>query len=173
MEGFFPGVDLEYNRQVLTEIGLPEEFAQYLKEINQSIVKLSTAGDLVDETSDRKVLLNTDGTLNQNLPKELIEEFQRLLSKKDRYEVSEVESSSLGKELQRNGYVVKKTKGIAQGGATSCGISTLNLKELFTRYPSLIMYADDGLLLPDSLVGFTPNLSVPAAGVDQALEKSR
>ena len=154
------------------EIGVPLGIAEYLTKLNQSIVKLKSSDerdDLVDETNDRMVLLNPDGTLNPNLP----DEVKMLFVNMDLAELKEdtlEETSSIG-QLIGKGYSLVKRIGIAQGGAISCGISTLNLKELYARYPHLEMYADDGLYFPKK-AGETPNLEVPLAGVSQALEKS-
>ena len=72
LKSFFPSVKLSAMEKILREeLGCPREISNYLKEITQSITKL-TEKDELDESNDRKVLL-TEGQPNPNLPKELKE----------------------------------------------------------------------------------------------------
>jgi hypothetical protein len=77
------------------------------------------------------------------------------------------------KELIEKGFSEYAEIGVPQGAATSCGLSTLNLKELFKRFEDgLSMYADDGTLASDSENPKTPDLTIKEAGVAQNYEKS-
>lgn len=61
--------------------------------------------------------------------------------------------------------------GVPQGASTSCGLATLNLKELFQKYlEDLSMYADDGCLCSES--SDTPSFTIEKAGVYQEHDKS-
>lgn len=156
--------------EALISMGVPENIAKYMKRLNQSIVKLRTDGDLVDESSDRLVLLNPDGSVNPNLPYELKHHLESMdIGNRD---LNSATSQDFISELISQGFELVKSRGIAQGGATSCGISTLNLKQLFERFPTLSMYADDGVLFAED-ANKIPDLSVPSAGVHQSMEKSK
>lgn len=70
------------------------------------------------------------------------------------------------------GFGMRQEKGIPQGAATSCGLSLLNVSELFERHEKLVMYADDGIQFPlheDEV----DQLDVEGAGVIKANHKSR
>ena len=123
-------------------MGVPEDIAKYYRQLNQSMVKL-TDEDLVDESSDRHVLLDSDGTLNPNLPVDL-KNLSEGMNLSEVYKKDRTERPTKMNELLDSGYTLYRERGIAQGGATSCGISTLNLRELFDRHTNLVMYADDG-----------------------------
>jgi hypothetical protein len=64
-----------------------------------------------------------------------------------------------------------QTKGVPQGASTSCGLSILNLDKLFDRHKSLLMYADDGIIFPESEEE-VELLDVEEAGVVKAEHKS-
>lgn len=148
-------MDLEYTKKAMIESGIPDSIAEYITVLNRSIVTL-TDNDEVDESDSRLVLQNSDGSPNPNLTPKEYESLQDL-------------SES---ELREKGYSLKKEKGVPQGASTSCGLSTLNLKELYLRYPDrLVGYADDGITTPKSCVE-DPMISVPSAGVYINDEKS-
>ena len=69
LKGFFDNIDLIYNNQAMIRAGFPPEIAKYLTDLNRSIVKL-TSKDLIDESEHRKVIYNSDGSLNPNLTEE-------------------------------------------------------------------------------------------------------
>lgn len=139
----------------MIESGIPQEISEYLIQVNRSIVKLRDE-DLLDEPH-RHVLFNPDGSINPNLPKEI----------KDRL-ISDPESK---KDYIERGYSEYATIGVPQGAATSCGLATLNLKELFIEYKDdLTMYADDGVLSREDTE--TPSFTIEKAGVHQEPEKS-
>jgi hypothetical protein len=82
-----------------------------------------------------------------------------------------VGDGALVEELTKEGYALKKERGVPQGSPTSCSLSVLNLRELFGRLRGLQMYADDGIFFPEG--GDLEEISVPAAGVQLAPEKSQ
>lgn len=159
LTGFFPSVDLEYNRNRLLELGVPASIANHFLALNKSLVKL-TDDDKMDESDTRMVIFNTDMTLNENLSKDMLQDLEG---------VKDLEDQAIKKYLDQ-GYKLQTVKGVPQGAATSCGLSTLNLDQLYKNNPGLIMYADDGLAFPSSVE--EPPLSCEAAGVTQNHEKS-
>lgn len=66
LKGFFDNVKLNYNRIALMAKGVPEGIASYFEVLNQSIITL-TKEDVLDETANRKIVFNSDGSLSQNL----------------------------------------------------------------------------------------------------------
>lgn len=154
LEQFFPNVSLEYLKNRMMEIGIPAEISEYLTTLNRSLVKLKKEDLLLEP--HRMVLFDSDGSINENLPRNV-----KLILRA---------SESLDSLLEK-GYVQKADVGVPQGAATSCALSTLNLKELFIRHPNLSMYADDGIDFPANSLN-TPGLTVKEAGVLQAPKKS-
>jgi len=163
IKGFFDNVDLNYNRKRMQEIGIPEEISEYLYRLNKSIVKLNRPEnkDELDESRDRKVIWNSDGGVNPNLSKR---------EKKILEEAPESEKAELIVELKARGYKEEIEKGVPQGAATSCGLSTLNLNSLFERMRKLTMYADDGLSFPKG--GIEVKATDREAGIEEADNKS-
>jgi hypothetical protein len=158
LKGFFDNVDLKYNKKVLVEEGFPEEIADYLYRMNRSIVTLGPeSSDEMDESQSRKVIYNSDGTLNKNMPQAV----QKSILKDEKM----IELYNL------EGYSLYKEKGVPQGAPTSCGLSIANLKDLFEKNEGkLLMYADDGLHLSDEPGGLIP--SNEETGVELSVEKS-
>jgi hypothetical protein len=142
----------------MIESGIPNEISKYLMDLNKSIVKLGKE-DLLDESDNRKVIYNNDGSLNPNFDKD---EMKKINQNPDK----EID------KLIKEGYIETRLRGVPQGAPTSCGLSTLNLKELFKNYKdNLIMYADDGIVFPQTC-DEDPKISVKEAGIEQSLEKS-
>ncbi len=159
LKEFFPSVDLLHNRRRLIESGIPTYISNYLYTLNQSIVKL-TPHDKIDESSYREVLYDSDWTLNPNLEKSMLEDLKG----------ENPQSSSKVKKYIEEGFKLQRTRGVPQGASTSCGVSTLNLIGLFNKIENLIMYADDGIVLPEKEE--TPKLTDIPAGIEQNIEKS-
>lgn len=81
LKSFFPSVDLRANEEILVKkLGIPTGVAEYIRLINQSVTKLQQE-DLLDESNDRRVLLTSEGEPSPNLPKEMRERIEGLLSK--------------------------------------------------------------------------------------------
>lgn len=70
-------MNLSYLRDRLLEIGVPEDVSSYLHKLNQSIVRL-TDRDEMDEGLHRLALFNSDGSLNPNLPSEMLADLKGL-----------------------------------------------------------------------------------------------
>lgn len=73
----------------MIEIGIPKNVSDYLTALNRSLVKLREE-DLIEEPH-RKVLFNSEGSINKNLPSEV----QRYL---------EVHTSKAVEKLVKEGY---------------------------------------------------------------------
>lgn len=157
---FFPGVKLDYIRKRLIGIGVPEPISDYLHSLNKSIVQLASK-DEMDETEHRQVLFNTDWTLNPNLDRKVLEDLSGASADSDKVI-----------EYLSKGYSLTQLRGVPQGAPTSCGLATLNLDWLFRRFRGVLMYADDGLIFPESSDG-KPDLTHEEAGVSQSDEKSK
>lgn len=118
----------------------------------------------MDESADRKVLLNTDDSINENLPKDIIQNLKNIPNS-DLNETNQFVDSLLKKN-----YVLKKHKGVPQGASTSCGLATLNIEDLFREDENLIGYSDDGVKATN--LNEVPNLDIKPAGVAVNLNKS-
>lgn len=160
LDGFFPNVNLLYMKKRMEEMEIPTSISNRLYKINQSIVLLQEE-DKVDENLVRKVVYNTDGTLNPNLPTYLVEKLTDPATSEE----------TLNDLLVNQGYTEKIEIGVPQGASTSCGLATLNLKELFEKNDGLVMYADDGICFPNNSEEI-PDCNAKLAGVTQSLEKS-
>lgn len=159
LSGFFDEVDLDYSNQRLKSLGVPESISNYITQMNKSIVKL-TEEDKMEEDSHRFVLYNPDNSINPNLTPSLITELKLGVPSRKRLI-----------ELENEGYRRYRTFGVPQGASTSCGLSTLNLDELFRTLKDLVMYADDGICFPDKM-SVTPNVSCDLAGIVHNPDKS-
>lgn len=73
LRNFFGGVDLAYNQKEMERLGIPSEIAEYLRKINESIVKLAKE-DKIDESQNRLILWNSNGDWNPNLDPEVRKE---------------------------------------------------------------------------------------------------
>ena len=68
------------------------------------------------------------------------------------------------------GFKEKREKGVPQGAPTSCGLSTMNLREVLLEN-NVIMYADDGILFTETHTE-EPEVSKPEAGIIKSPGKS-
>lgn len=160
---FFDKVNLDYNKGELASRHFPTNVQEFLLKMNQSIVTL-TSEDLLDESDNRKIILNSDNSLNPNLPASVKKELGNL-------DLEDIKKAALTQTLLSEGYSLHKKVGVPQGAATSCSLSILNLTHLFTKFPGIVMYADDGLVFPKSCT-IEPNLDNPEAGIYQNQSKS-
>lgn len=154
---------MDYNKGELASRHFPTNVQEFLLKMNQSIVTL-TSEDLLDESDNRKIILNSDNSLNPNLPASVKKELGNL-------DLEDIKKAALTQTLLSEGYSLHKKVGVPQGAATSCSLSILNLTHLFTKFPGIVMYADDGLVFPKSCT-IEPNLDNPEAGIYQNQSKS-
>jgi len=117
-------------------MGIPEGISEYVYKMQRSIVELEEK-DEVDESQHRKVIFDTDGTINQNLTQE------------EKDDLTVITEEKISKYISK-GYTKFREKGVPQGAATSCGLSTINLEGVVSRNENIILYADDGLVFPTS-----------------------
>jgi hypothetical protein len=171
LSNFFGNVDLRYNCARMKGIGVPEEMADYLYKLNQSIVGLRGCGwggeDKVDETIHRRIVWNTDGSPNPNLALDTRRKLCACVHCGSDPGLRVMEE----KRLLDQGFAFKQEKGVPQGASTSCGLSILNLGNLFSWNPGMIMYADDGLVFPNS-ADDNIRLTYERAGIVKAEHKS-
>lgn len=176
LEEFFPSVNLDYNYETLIRIyGMPEKQAAMFRELNRSIVQLpkDPKEDKLQE-SDREVAFQADGhSLNPNAPWTSVPpEFFGVYWN---YGLSLGPSplANLGRVSAKFAGYSSKVKGVPQGAATSCGLSTINLEGLWRHWKDrLVMYADDGLVFPESSVT-EPRVWDIRAGVKVSPSKSK
>jgi hypothetical protein len=163
LKGFFDRVNLQFISKCLqTEYGMGPEDAEMWLKINRSLVKLEKdpKKDKIEET-DRKVLLNSNGTKNHQNP-EIPEELT----------AEEI--------LLRHGEKAYKQEGVPQGAATSTFLSIMALCRKFKQLGrKLLMYADDGLIFLGKVkIGIkgpkSPSeyMNDPEAGLTVSEEKS-
>lgn len=171
LTSFFPSVNLEANKELLENMGIPPLISGYFRDLNRSITKLCDK-DEMDETRDRKVLLTSDGQANPNLPKSIHKPLSELIEElRNHGKGWMLESESFVTQLESQGYTLHAEVGVPQGAATSCGLATVNLHYIWKRLGNtLLMYADDGLVFPRT--GERPNLSDPARGISENEDKS-
>jgi len=157
LKGFFDNVDLMYTKKRMIEMGIPEGISEYVYKMQRSIVELEEK-DEVDESQHRKVIFDTDGTINQNLTQE------------EKDDLTVITEEKISKYISK-GYTKFREKGVPQGAATSCGLSTINLEGVVSRNENIILYADDGLVFPTSPE--VPMIEDQEAGVWLNSEKSK
>lgn len=171
LNSFFPSVCLKANERILREVyGIPSFVTTHIDKLNRSITRL-TLKDKIDESADRKVLLTSEGKPNPNLPPEIQKQILSLLNGLTATGKEWLISSVAFRDVLPEGWSVYKEIGVPQGAATSCGLATLNLHDLWQRLgDTLLMYADDGLVFPPN--SENPDLTDKASGISQNVSKS-
>lgn len=172
LTNFFPSVILKENARILEEeLGVPHWVCQRILKLNQSITKL-TQSDKLDESGDRHVFLTSNNLPNPNLNAELKAQISSRLNTLSEKDLDKVDFEELLSDLLPAGWEIHRSRGVPQGAATSCGVSTVNLHYVWKRLGrSLVMYADDGLVFPSSPSDIK-KLSDPSRGIEVNESKS-
>lgn len=160
LKGFFDNVDLSFlAKECERELGMPKETAEWFMQMNQSIVRLSDFDEL-DETSERRPILTGEGGINPN-PRKDFEFYSETEADWDKPGFAE--AFALFAEMYGGpGMKVRKERGVPQGAATSCSLSTICLSKVtnmseqrrlelgLSASAKIVMYADDGLIFGSS-----------------------
>lgn len=151
-KGFFNNVTHEGLHKVLhEELGFPISEADWIKELNRSIPKL-TNEDKIPEP-DRFVVENSGGAMNVQKQGDQFSIGSRPRGFKRKYAEDEMDVwKAMGLKAPPASWYKSKQKkevGVPQGAPTSCSLATLALRSLESKY-DVIIYADDIIYFPTS-----------------------
>lgn len=183
LKQFFPSVEIQALTKILIDMGIGVKWARYIEHLNMAVPKLCERKQYddeieIDEKNQIERMWHEDELIRRRLEDSLIietiepgvfakypptDDWPALLGYSPGWEgqdeVAEFRELryALGAKWDRRNIMVGAPTGLPQGGGISPILSVQTLKELFRLNPTLLMYADDGLVF-DTPVLETPEL---------------